>query len=257
VENRGGGFAAGEVAARAAPDGHTLLVMSGGLWIGQLVRRKLPYDVQRDFTPITLADRAPNILVVHPSLPVKSVKELIAVARARPGALNYSSAGTASSSHLSGELFKSMAGVNMVNIQYKNSSQEMIDLMAGQVDLAFQTAGPVQPYIKNGKLRALAVTSAQPSDLAPGLPTIASAGLPGYESESVHAVFVPSRTPEPVVRRLNQEIVKFLRSPEARSHLLGAGVEPVGGTPEDLAALIRTDIAKWGKIIREAGIREE
>src|SRR4029079_13643819 len=146
VDNRGGGVIPGEVVSRAAPDGYTLLVMAGSLWIGQLMR-KTPYDAQRDFVPITLADRAPNVLVVHPSLPVKSVQELVALARAKPGLLNYSSAGTASSSHLSGELFKALARVSMVNIQYKSNSQELIDLLAGNVHLAFGTASVVSPHV--------------------------------------------------------------------------------------------------------------
>jgi tripartite-type tricarboxylate transporter receptor subunit TctC len=256
VENRGGGFAAGEAVYRSPPNGYTLLVMSGGLWVGPLIRRNVPYDVQRDFIPITLADRAPNILVVHPSLPVKSVRELIAFAKARPAAINYSSAGTASSSHLSGELFKALAGVDMVNIQYKNNSQENIDLMAGYVQAAFGTASAVMPHIRDGKLRGLAVTSAQPSPLAPGLPTIAASGVAGYESESFHAAFAPAKTPEPIVRRLNAEIVKVLRGPEGRERLLSYGVEAVGSTPDELAALVKAEIARWSKIIQQAGLRE-
>jgi tripartite-type tricarboxylate transporter receptor subunit TctC len=257
VENRSGGLVAGEAAARAAPDGYTLLVMSGSLWVGPLVRRKVPYDVQRDFIPITLADRAPNILVVHPSLPVKSVRELIAFAKARPGALNFSSAGTAASSHLSGELFKAMSGISVVNIQYKAHSQEMIDLIAGRIHMAFSNPQTSQAYIKAGKLRALAVTSPQPSALVPGLPTIAASGLPGYESESFHAAFAPAKTPDAIVRRLNQEIVNALRAPETKELLLSSGVESVGSSPEELVALLKADIARWGKVIREAGIREE
>ena len=257
VENRSGGLVAGEAAARAAPDGYTLLVMSGSLWVGQLVRRKVPYDVQRDFIPITLADRAPNILVVHPSLPVKSVRELIAFAKARPGELNFSSAGTAASSHLSGELFKAMSGIMVVNIQYKSHSQEMIDLIAGRIHLAFSNPQTSQAYIKAGKLRALAVTSPQPSALVPGLPTIAASGLPGYESESFHAVFAPAKTSDAIVRRLNQEIVNALRSSETKELLLSSGVESVGSSPEELTALLKADIARWEKVIREAGIREE
>jgi tripartite-type tricarboxylate transporter receptor subunit TctC len=255
VENRGGGFAAGEAAYRAAPDGYTLLVMSGGLWIGPLVRRNVPYTVLRDFIPITLADRAPNILVVHPSLPVKTVRELIAFAKAHPGMLNYSSAGTASSSQLSGELFKAMAGVDMVNIQYKNNSQEIVDLLSGNMHLAFGTASAVMPHIRDRKLRALAVTGAQPSPLAPGLATIAASGLPGYESESYHAVFAPARTPAAIVTRLNHEIVKLLKSAEVKERLFQSGVESVGGSQEELRALIQAEVARWSKVIREAGIK--
>ena len=256
VDNRGGGVVPGEVVARAAADGHTILVMSGSLWIGQLLRRT-PYDVLRDFAPITLANRAPNILVVHPSMPVGSVRELIALARSHPGMLNYSSAGTASSSHLSGELFKAMAGVDMVNVQYKNNSQETVDLIAGNVQLAFGTASVVMPYTRSGKLRALAVTSANPSPLAPGLPPVAAAGLPGYESESLHAVFAPSKTPDAIVRRLNSEIVRLLKTPEMKQEFLAAGVEVVAGSPEELAKVVRSEIARWSDVIRKAGIRSQ
>ncbi|MGZ5116998.1 MAG: tripartite tricarboxylate transporter substrate-binding protein [Burkholderiales bacterium] len=256
VDNRGGGVIPGEVVSRTAPDGYTLLVMAGSLWVGQLMR-KTPYEVQRDFAPITLADRAPNVLVVHPSLPLKSVQDLVALARAKPSLLNYSSAGTASSSHLSGELFKALARVNMVNIQYKNNSQEMVDLLAGNVQLAFGTASVVSPYVKTGRLRALAVTSAKPSPLAPGLPAIAQAGLPGYQAEALHAVFAPARTPDAIVRRLNAEIVKLLHAPSTKEQFFAAGVEAVGSTPEELAATVTSEIARWGSVIRQAGIRAE
>ena len=256
VDNRGGGVIPGEIVARAPADGHTLLVMSSSLWIGQLLR-KVPYDAVRDFAPITLADRAPNVLVVHPSLPVRSVRELIALARSRPGMLNYSSAGTASSSHLSGELFKALAGVNIVNIQYKNNSQETVDLLAGNIQLAFGTASVVVPYVRAGKLRALAVTSAQPSPLAPDLPTIAASGLASYEAESLHAVFAPAKTPDQIVRRLNAEIVKLLSLPETKTLVLGAGVEAVGSSPESLAAMIQSEITRWSTVIRQAGIHAE
>jgi len=256
VENRGGGVIPGEVVSHAPADGYTLLAMSGSLWIGQLLR-KTPYDVLRDFVPISLADRAPNVVVVHPSLPVASIKELIALARAKPNLLNYSSAGTASSSQLSGELFKALAGVQMVNIQYKNNSQETVDLLSGHVQLSFATASVVMPQVKAGKLRALAVTSAQPSPLAPELPTVASAGLTGYESESLHAVFAPSGTADAIVRRLNAEIVKLLRTPTIREQFLATGVEAVGSSPAELAALVRTEMARWGAVIKQAGIHGE
>jgi tripartite-type tricarboxylate transporter receptor subunit TctC len=256
VENRGGGVIPGEVVSHAPADGYTLLAMSGSLWIGQLLR-KTPYDVLRDFVPISLADRAPNVVVVHPSLPVTSIRELIALARAKPNLLNYSSAGTASSSQLSGELFKALAGVQMVNIQYKNNSQETVDLLSGHVQLSFATASVVMPQVKAGKLRALAVTSAQPSPLAPDLPTVASAGLTGYESESLHAVFAPAGTADVIVRRLNAEIVKLLRTPVVREQFLATGVEAVGSSPAELAALVRSEIARWGAVIKQAGIHGE
>ncbi len=256
VENRGGGVIPGEVVSHAPADGYTLLAMSGGLWVGQLLR-KTPYDVLRDFVPVTLADRAPNIVVVHPSVPVKSMRELIALAKAKPNMLNYSSAGTASSSHLSGELFKALAGVQMVNIQYKNNSQETVDLLSGNIQLSFATASVVMPQIKSRRLRALAVTSAQPSPLAPDLPTVASAGLAGYESESLHAVFAPAGTADGIVRRLNTEIVKLLRTPEVREQFIASGVEAVGSTPEELTALLRSEMARWSAVIKQAGIHAE
>jgi tripartite-type tricarboxylate transporter receptor subunit TctC len=256
VENRGGGPIPGEIVSRAAPDGYTVLVMSGNLWVGPLLR-KVTYDVVRDFAPITLADRAPNIVVVHPSLPVRSIRQLIELARAHPGMLNYSSAGTGSSSHLSGELFKALAHVDIVNIQYKNNSQELVDLVSGNIQVAFTTAAPVMPHVRAGKLRALAVTSLKPSPLVPGLPSVADEGLPGYQAESLHAVFVPAKTPEAIVRRLHAEIVKVLHAPQTRELFLRAGVEPVGDAPDELGATVRSEIVRWGEVIRKAGIHTQ
>ena len=214
-----------------------------------------PYDAVRDFVPITLTNRSPNILVVHSALPVKSVRQLVALAKARPGELNYATGSTGASNHIAGELFKAMAGVNIVRIPYKSGAQESADLISGQVQLMFASAG-MTPHVRAGRLRALAVTSVEPSPLFPELPTIASQGLPGYESGSIYALFAPAGTPAAIVQRLHQESVKVLQSTEVRERFLKSGMEAVGSTPEELAATIKSDIARIGKLIKDAGIRE-
>ncbi len=256
VDNRASGVIPGEVVAKAAPDGYTLLLYGAATWLTSLMRDDVPYDAVKDFAPITLAGRAPNVLVAHPSLPVKSVKELIVLAKARPGELNYTTGGTGSSSHLAGELFKSMAGVNIVRIPYKSGSLETNDLIAGQVQLSFATPVSVMANVKAGRLRALAVTSAQPSALFPELPTVA-ASVPGYESVSMHGLFAPAKTPASIIKRLNEDVVRFLNTAETKARLLNAGVETVGSAPDELAAAIKSDIARMGKVIKDAGIRAE
>ena len=241
---------------KSAPDGYTLLIMSGGLWLFPFMA-SVNYDMNRDFVPISLVVKSPNVLVVHPSLPAKSVKELIAIARARPGQLNYSVGGLGGMSHLSVELFKKMAGVDMVMVNYKSGSQEIADLIGGQVQLAFNPAGSAAPHVKSGKLRGLAVTTAEPSALFPGLPTIAASGLPGYEAVSTYGVFAPAKTPEAIIRRINQEVVRFVNTAEARERFLNGATEPVGSTPDAFAASIKSDMSKWGKMIQDAGIRDE
>jgi len=258
VDNRGGagGAIAAEIAARAPADGYTLLVYASNAWLIPLLRKNVPYDVIRDFAPITWAARSPNTVVVHPSLPVKSVQDLIALARAKPGQLSYGSGGTGSSTQLAVELFKSMAKVDILRIPYKGNAPALNDLVGGQVQLMFATAGSVSPHIRSGRLRAIAVTSAEPSILAPGLPTVASAGLPGYESISIYGVFAPARTPQSIISQLNQAIVAVLKMPEVRERFFNAGVETVGSTPEQYAATIRADIARMSKVIKDAGIQE-
>jgi tripartite-type tricarboxylate transporter receptor subunit TctC len=255
VDNRPAGVAQGEAVAKAPPDGYTLFVTGDTLWTLPLLQ-KTPYDPVKDFAPITLMARAPTLLVVHPSLPVKSVQELVTLAKARPGALNYSSGATGSSSHLSAELFKSMAAVNIVRIPYKGGGPAIIDLIGGQVQLTFGSASAITPHIKSGKLKALAVTTAQPSALFPGLPAVA-ASVPGYESVAVHAVFTSAKTPDAIIRRLNQEIVRVLNQADVKNRLFNTGIETVGGTPEELAATINSGMTKLAKVIKDAGIRAD
>jgi tripartite-type tricarboxylate transporter receptor subunit TctC len=253
VENRPAGVIPGEIVAKARPDAHTLLLYGNNLWIGSLLH-KTPYDPARDFAPIALISRAPNVLVVHPSLPVSSVKELIDLAKAKPGALNYASGSIGSSSHLAAELFKHMAGVSIAWIPYKGGAA-MQAIIAGEVQLSFGTAAAVAPHTKSGKLKALAVTSAQPSALLPGLPTIAAAGLPGYESVAFYGLFAPAKTPAALIERLNREVALLLDDAEVKGKLFNAGTEAVGGTPQDFAAAIKSDTARVGRMIKVAGIR--
>ncbi|MBI3068912.1 MAG: tripartite tricarboxylate transporter substrate binding protein, partial [Betaproteobacteria bacterium] len=251
-----GGVIGAEMAAKSPPDGYTLLVAAGSFWIGPLLR-DTPYDPVRDFSPISMVSRAPNVVAVHPSLPVKSVKELIALAKARPGVLNYSSGATGSSSHLSGELFKALAGVNIVRIPYKGTAPALNDLIAGQVHLMFPTASAVAPHLKSGRLRALGVTSAEPSVLFPGLPAVAAMGLSGYEAVSMTGIFAPAGTPATIINRLNREVVRVLNMADVKEKLFRLGVEPVGSSPEELAAKIKYEMTRLGKVIRDAGVRAD
>jgi tripartite-type tricarboxylate transporter receptor subunit TctC len=255
VDNRGGNIPV-EIVSQAPPDGYTLLADGSSFWVTPLLQ-KAPYDPVRDFSPITLVVSAPNLLVVHPSLPVKSVKELIALAKAKPGELNFSSGGVGGGAHLSGELFKSMAGVNMVHIPYKGGGPAMIALLGGEVQLLFPNTPSAAPYMKSGKLRALAVTSAQPSVLFPALPTVSASGLPGYESGTTYGIFAPAKTAAALINRLNQEIVRVLNRTDVKEQFLNAGVEVVGSSPEQFAATMKIEMVKWGKLIKDAGIKVE
>ena len=252
VENRGGILAA-EPVSKSAPDGYSLLINAGTWYVATLLE-KLTYDPIRDFAPITITNTTPNILVVHPSLPVKSAKELVALARTQPGALNYGSGGIGGGGHLSGELLKSLARINIVHIAYKGSGRSVPALVAGEVQLTFSDFEPLAPHVKSGRLRALAVTSALPSALFPDLPTLASS-VPGYVSIANTGVFASAKTPAAIINRLNQEIVRFLRTPEAKERILKTGAEVVGSTPDELAAWVNTDLAQWGKVIKDSGIK--
>jgi tripartite-type tricarboxylate transporter receptor subunit TctC len=259
VDNRGGagGLIAAEIVARAPADGYTLLVYAANVWIIPLLRKSTPYDAVRDFAPMIWAAKSPNTLVVHPSVPATSVKELVALAKARPNQLNYGSGGSGSSTHLTAELFKSMAGVQIVRVPYKGNAPALNDLVAGQIQVMFATAATVAPHAQSGRLRALAVTSAEPTALAPGLPTVASAGLPGFEAVSIYGIFAPARTPATVIGLLNQEMVRALARPEVKQRFFNAGMETVGSSPAEFAAAIKADIARVGKVIKQAGIRED
>jgi tripartite-type tricarboxylate transporter receptor subunit TctC len=257
VENRPAGVIPGQIVSKAQPDGYTLLVNGNSFWIAPLMRDNIPYDPVRDFSPIASAVGSPNILVVHASVAASSVKELIALAKSRPGVLNYASASAGGSVHLSAELFKYMAGVNIVRISYKTSGTSVNALVGGEVQLMFANAPSVMPHVKSGRLRALAVTTLQPSALLPELPTVASSGLPGFEVASVYALFAPVKTPAAIVNRLHQEVVRFLARTDVKEKFFAAGVEPVGGSPEELAAAMKSEMARMGKVIKDAGIREE
>lgn len=260
VDNRAGaGGAIGtEATARAAPDGYTLLfASSSALSISPHLGVKVSYDVLRDFTPIVLTGFAPNVLVVHPSVPARSVKELIAVAKAKPGVLNFASNGPGTLSHLTGELFLQRAGIKMVHIPYKGAAPATIDIMAGNVSVLFAAYPSISAQERAGRLRALAVTSAKRAEIAPNLPTISEAALPGFESSQWWGLYGPAALPETIVQRLNVEANKVLKTAEVRKRLAADGAEAGGGTPQQLAVYHKTDFEKWGKVVRAAGIKPE
>jgi len=260
VDNRpgAGGVIGAELAARAVPDGHTLFLGGvGSHAVNPNLHRRLPYDPLRDFAPVSLAASAPLVLVVHPSVPASQVKDLIALARARPGRLNFASNGAGGSSHLAAELFKLSAGVDLAHVPYKGFAGAATDLLSGQVQLMFSSMVPMVPQVRAGKVRALAVTSARRSPALPEVPSIAEAGLPGAETGSWYGVLVPSATPVAIVLRLNREIVRIVKLPEVNDRLAAEGAEPIGSTPEAFAAHIRSELARWRKVIDAAGLKPE
>ena len=249
VDNRPSGVIPGEITAKAAPDGYTLVLSGASFWVSPLFLEKPPYDPVRDFTPVMMPVSTPNILVVSPQLPVKNVKELIALAKARPGELNYGTPGAGSSPHLGAELFRTMAGVNIVRVNYKSASASIGEVMAGQIQMTFGNAASVSQQAKSGRLKALAVTS--------DLPTVAATGLPGYEMVSYFGIFGPAKIPSAIVDKLNREILRVISRAEVKDLLANAGIEVVGSTPAQLGVIIKAEVAKWGKVIRDAGIRSE
>ncbi len=259
VDNRPGAGTTigGEVVAKSPPDGYTLLLCLATLATNPLIYKKVPYDAQRDFAPITLAAVSPNILVVHPSVPVKTVKELIGLARTHPGQLNFASAGHGTGSHLAMELFLSMAKVNIVHIPYKGAAPAVIGTLAGHVAVMAGSILSSLPHVRNGRLRALGVTTARRSSAAPEIPSIAEAGLPGYASSNWYGVVAPAQTPREIITRLHRELARILHSPDVKERLSGDGADPVGNTPEDFARFIRAETEKWAKIAREAGIKPQ
>jgi tripartite-type tricarboxylate transporter receptor subunit TctC len=260
IDNRGGagGTMGTDLVARAAPDGYTLLM--GNIApnaINVSIYRSLPYDPERDLSPIALVAVTPNILVAHKDLPVTSVQDLLALARSRPGTLNYPSAGRGTSSHLAGELFDAMGGVSMVHVPYKGGGAAFADLLAGQVQVFFATMPAAMPFVQSGQLRALAVTSEKRSAALPELPTVSESGLPGYSATTWYGLYAPRGTPPGIVARLNHEVIEILKQPELRGKMIAQGLEPAGGTPEAFAAFIHKEIAKWGRVAKTAGIAPE
>ena len=244
----------GELVAKAPPDGYTLLVTGGGHWIAPFFE-KTTYDPMKDFAPITLLDRAPSILVVHPSLPVKTVRQFIALARSRPGQLNFSVGGPGTSNHVAAVLFNDAAKVNIALIPYKGSSPALTAVVTGEVQAMFGSPTSALPHLKSGRLRALAVGSLKPSPLAPDLPTLDAAGLPGFVSEALHALFAPAGTPQAVVARLNEEVTRYLRSPEGRDIFIKAGIEAAPGTPEELTAIMKAEMARVGQALKQVATK--
>jgi tripartite-type tricarboxylate transporter receptor subunit TctC len=259
IDNRPGasGILGSEVVAKAPPDGYTLLIANVSLIVNPYLYAKMPYDPLADFMPITMVNSAPLQLVVHPSVPASSVSELVAYAKSRPGQLNYGSGGLGSTPFLAAELFKSIAGIDVVHVPYKGGAPALTELTGGQLTFMIENVPGTTPFVKSGKLRALAITSTERSPLAPDLPTMVEAGVPGYEMSGWNGIFAPKGTPPEIVARLHAELAKLLRAPEVKEQFAALGAEPIGDTPDQFAAFLKADMARWRKIIKEKGIRPE
>lgn len=253
VENRGSSVVPGDTVAKAQPDGHTLLVTSGGiLWVLPFYQ-KVPYDPVKDFAPVTIVASFPSVLAINASVPANSVKEFIALAKAKPGALNYVMTAEGGSAHLSAAMFSVMAGVKMTPVPYKNTGTAITDLVSGQVQLFFSALGPVMPHVKTGRLKALGSTSARKSALLPDMPSIAES-VPGYDMEAVYCIFAPAKTPAAIVNYLNREIQRVLSQPEVKERFMAAGIEPRASSAAELNNLRKADMARMAKLIKDAGI---
>ena len=250
-----GGIIAAESVAKSVPDGYTLLLSTGTYTTIPSLYAKVPYDFVKDLQPVTLLATLPFLLVAHPSLPAKNVQELVQLARARPGQLNYASSGNGTTAHLAGEMLKSMAKINIVHVPYKGTVPGVIDLVAGQVHVMFAIIQSSLPYVQAGRLRALGVSASKRSSSAPAVPTIAESGVPGYEFISWNGIHAPAATSKAVTGKLNAELLKVIAAPDVKERMSGLGMEVAGGTPEEFGALVKSDIAKWAKVIRDAGIK--
>ena len=260
VDNRGGagGVLGSMITAQSAPDGYTIMLgTSAGMVINPLLSRKLTYDPVRDFAPVSMVVIVPQLLVIHPQLPVKNVRELIAFAKAKPGYLNAGSSGVGTPNHFGTELLKWLAGVDIVHVPYKGGAPALTDLLGGQIQMAFSSVPAVLPHIKAGRLVALGVGSAKRSPALPNIPTIAEAGVPGYEYTTWYGIFAPAKTPRTLIARLNAEIVKAMETPDIKDRFTALGGDPDPGTPEELRAYMANESAKWAKIIKAANIRVE
>ena len=256
VDNRGGGASipGTEATVRAAPDGYTLLLANIALGANPSLFRKLPYDAERDLAPVAVVAIMPTLLVSHPSLPVRNIKELIAFAKARPGALNYGSAGNGSANHLTMEMFRWMAGIDVVHVPYKGGAPAFTDVLGGQLSLMFPTLVMSGYHVKAGRLIPLGISSAKRAAIMPDIPTVAEAGLPGFDVNEWQILTVPARTPAPIVDRLNAELVKALQHPEVKERIMGLGAEAIGSTPKEAAAFLKNETARWARVAREAKI---
>ena len=259
VDNKPGasGILGSEIVAKAPPDGYTLLIANVSLIVNPYLYARMPYDPLADFMPVTMVNTAPQQLVVHPSVPARTVTDLIAYAKTRPGQLNYGSGGIGSTPFLAAELFKSITGIDAVHVPYKGGGPAIAELVGGQLTFMIENVPGTMPFVKDGKLRSLAVTSLQRSPLASDVPTMVEAGVPGSEMSAWNAAFAPKGTPPGIVAKLQTELARVLLAPEMKEQLAGLGAEPVGNTPEELAAFLKTDKARWGKIIQERGIKPE
>jgi tripartite-type tricarboxylate transporter receptor subunit TctC len=259
IDNRAG--AAGnigvELAARSAPDGYTLLSATAAAAISQTIFSKIAYDLNRDFTPVAMIAAAPFVLALHPSLPAKTLQEVIALAKSKPGQLTYATPGTGSSPHLAFELLKMQAGIDVLHVPYKGMVSAVTDVIGGSVSMTLGNTLTVMPNVKNGRLRGIAITTAKRSAIAPELPTFSEAGVPGFESGTWYALLAPAKTPREIIARLNAAVVKIVHLPDVSAKLLAQGAEPLDGTPDQMRAYLRDEIAKWGKVAKASGAKFE